>query len=210
MTPAPFFVLCPALLLTLSVAVLQEPSPPPPSSPSAPTSSEQPRDPSHAWPLEPARAPEPQTFLLREGTPIKLKLLHALNSKTVVVDDPLNFAVAEDVVMGGKTIVKAGAPAIGRVRQAKAARTLGRGAQLSLELQYLKVGRTRVALRGSQTQSGENKKGETVGLTVVFGLSGLLKHGSEIEVKPGSIISAYIDRDTDVPLLSLAEPGPNP
>jgi hypothetical protein len=128
--------------------------------------------------------------------------LHTLNSKTVVVDDPLNFALAEDVTVKGKVIAKAGAVAIGRVRQAQAARTLGRGGQMSLQMQYLKVGRVRVPLRGSQAQSGADKTGETVALVVLFGLSGLIKHGSEIEVKEGSIFTAYVDQNTELPLQS--------
>jgi hypothetical protein len=142
----------------------------------------------------------PATLVLSEATPVKLKLLHTLNSKTVVVDDPLNFALAEDVTVKGKVIAKAGAVAIGRVRQAQAARTLGRGGQMSLQMQYLKVGRVRVPLRGSQAQSGADKTGETVALVVLFGLSGLIKHGSEIEVKEGSIFTAYVDQNTELPL----------
>ena len=141
----------------------------------------------------------PSNLLLPEATPVKLKLLHSLNSKTVVKDDPLNFAVAEDVVVNDKIVVKVGAVAIGRVREAKPARMLGRGGQLALEMQYLKVGRVRVPLRGSQARTGDNKKGETVALTVLFGLSGLIKHGSEIEVKEGSIFTTYVDQDTQLP-----------
>jgi len=141
----------------------------------------------------------PATLLLPEATPVKLKLLHSLNSKTVVEGDPLNFAVAEDVIVNGETAVKAGAVAIGRVQQAKPARTLGRGAQLALEMQYMKVGRVQVPLRGSQARSGDNKKGETVALVALFGLSALVKHGSEIEVKEGSIFTAYVDQDTELP-----------
>jgi hypothetical protein len=142
------------------------------------------------------------TVLLKEGTPVKLKLLHTLNSKTVVPDDPLNFSVAEDVVADGKTLVKAGAPAIGRVRHAKPARTLGRGAALGLEMQYLKAGRIRVPLRGSQAREGKGKTGDTVALVVLFGLGGLVKHGSEIVVKEGSFFTAYVDQDTTVPIPS--------
>jgi hypothetical protein len=142
----------------------------------------------------------PATLVLPEATPVKLKLLHRLNSKTLVVDDPLNFALTEDVTVKGKIIAKAGAVAIGRVRQAQAARTLGRGAQMSLEMQYLKVGRARVPLRGSQAQSGADKKADTVALVVLFGLSGLIKHGSEIEVKEGSLFTAYVDKDTELPV----------
>ena len=142
---------------------------------------------------------KPSSLLLPEATPVKLKLLHSLNSKTVVESDPLNFAVAEDVIVNEKVVAKVGAVAIGRVRQAKPARTLGRGGQLALEMQYLKVGRVRVPLRGSQARTGGNKKGETVALTVLFGLSGLIKHGSEIEVKEGSLFTAYVDQDTELP-----------
>ena len=130
---------------------------------------------------------------------MKLKLLHSLNSKTVVEDDPLNFALAEDVVINQKVLIRAGAAAIGRVRQAKPARMLGRSGQLGLEMQYLKAGRTRVPLRGSQARSGQAKKGETVALVALFGLSGLVKHGSEVEVKEGSIFTAYVDQDTNLP-----------
>jgi hypothetical protein len=143
--------------------------------------------------------PPPATLLFPEGTPVKLKLLHPLNSKTVVVDDPLNFALAEDLIVAGKVAVRAGAAAIGQVRQVRPARMLGRGGQLSLEIQYMKVGSVWVPLRGSQAQSGANKKGDTVALVVLFGLSGLVKHGSEIVVKEGSIFTAYVDQDTELP-----------
>lgn len=146
------------------------------------------------------------SHLLPEATPVKLKLLHSLNSKTVVEDDPLNFALAEDVVINDTVMAQAGAVAIGRVRHAKAARALGRGAQLALEMQYLKVGHLRVPLRGSQERAGDNKKGATVAFTVLFGVSGLIKHGSEIEVKEGSIFTAYVDQDTDLPARAEAAP----
>lgn len=155
----------------------------------------------------PARAPSDAVaiLLLKEATPVKLKLLHALNSKTVVKDDPLNFALAEDLVVGDKVVATAGSAAIGYVRQAKPARTLGRGAQLALEMQYLRAGRVRVPLRGTAARAGDNKKGETVTLVVLFGLSGLVKHGSEIEVKEGTVFTAYVDQDTELPAVIEAE-----
>lgn len=150
------------------------------------------------------------SIVLPEGTVVKLKLLHALNTKTVVLDDPLNFSVAEDVVVDGKSVVKAGSPAIGRVRQATPARSMGRGAELGLEMQYMKAGRIRVPLRGSAVRQGEDKTGETVALAVIFGLSGLMKHGSEIAVKEGSLFTAYVNHDTNVMALPDVEPRQDP
>ncbi len=168
---------------------------PPPQSPAEPVpAASTPR----VTPDTPSDKPSP--LVLPEATPVKLKLLHTLNSKTVVEGDPLNFALAENLIVNDQLAVKAGAVAIGRVSKAKPARTLGRGGQLLLEMQYLKVGRTRVPLRGSQGRAGENKKGETVALVALFGLSGLIKHGSEIEVKEGSIVTAYVDQDTELPV----------
>jgi len=138
----------------------------------------------------------PASVVVREGTAVKLKLLHTLNSQTAVADDPLNFTVAEEVLVEGTTVVKTGVVAIGRVQRAKPARTLGRGAELALEMQYMRVGELQVPLRGTQARTGEGKKGSVVALVVVFGLSGLIKHGSEIEVKEGSILTAYVDEDT--------------
>lgn len=137
--------------------------------------------------------------VLKEATPVKLKLLHSLNSKTAVAGDPVNFAVAEDVLVSGEIVIKTGAAAIGRVLQAKPARTLGRSGQLALEIQYLKVGRVRVPLRGSQSRSGEGRKVEAIALAVLFGPSALIKHGSEIQVKEGSVFTAYVERDTELP-----------
>jgi hypothetical protein len=189
-----FFIVVPG---ALSLAWAQEPPKPPETQTTKPTETR--RAPEAASQVSNPAPAAPTSPLLREGTAVKLRLLHTLNSKTAVLGDPLNFSVAEDVVVDGINVVKVGSPAIGRVRQAKPARTMGRGAELGLEMQYMKAGQIRVPLRGSQAREGESKTGETVALTVMFGLSGLVKHGSEIEVKEGSLFTAYVDQDTIVP-----------
>jgi hypothetical protein len=177
-------------------------------------SSQEQQNPDKAPPQPPSATTLPQAatpsngvaiLLLKEATPVRLKLLHSLNSKTVVKDDPLNFNLAQDLLVDDKVVVKAGSVAIGFVRQAKPARTLGRGAQLALEMQYLKVGQARVPLRGTEARVGDNKKGETVTMVVLFGISGLVKHGSEIEVREGTVFTAYVDQDTELPAQSEAE-----
>jgi len=160
-------------------------------------------------PLLSAQAPTPpsdtrtQTAVLRDGTPVKLKLLQRLYSKTIVAGDPVNFAVAEDVIVDGFVVIPAGSAAIGRVRNAKPARTLGRGAQLGLEMQYAKAGTARVPLRGTATKSGAGKQAETVAIVVMVGISGLIKHGSEIELPEGTLFDVYVDKDIQLPLHNL-------
>jgi hypothetical protein len=186
-------------LLALAMYSYAGQEPQTPSQQESPTSSQAPSSKAALSASSAAKAtPAAGMVVLREGTLVKLKLLHTLNSKTVVVDDPLNFAVAEDVVVDGSVLIKAGAPATGRVWQAKPARTLGRGAELRLHLDHVKAGAVRVPLRGSLAREGKDKKGETVALVMVFGLSGFVKHGAEIEVKEGSSFDAYVDEDTAV------------
>jgi hypothetical protein len=148
-----FFIVVPGVL---SLAWAQESPKPPEARTTKPTETK--RAPKRALQVSSPAPEAPTSPLLREGTAVKLKLLHTRNSKTVVVGDPLNFSVAEDVVVDGIDVVKVGPPAVGRVRQAKPGRTMGRAAELGLEV-----------------------------------------HGSEIEVKEGSLFTVYVDQDTIVP-----------
>jgi hypothetical protein len=202
MTPSLLRVAYPVIALAICVYPGQELQ-----SPSQPTVN--PNAHSYEAVLFSQAAPNPSTatVVLREGTAIKLKLLHTLNSKTVVVDDPLNFALTEDLVVDGNVVIKAGAPATGRVFRAKPARTLGRGAELRLRLEHVRAGAVRVPLRGSLAKEGQDKTGQTVALVMVFGLSGFVKHGTEIEVKEGSIFDAFVDADTVLPILQQATSG---
>lgn len=179
----------------------------PPQQESPPSSQGQSSKAAASAPSEAKTLPVAGMVVLREGTLVKLKLLHTLNSKTVVVDDPLNFAVTEDVVVDGSVLIKAGAPATGRVWRAKPARTLGRGAELRLHMDHVRAGPVRVPLRGSPAREGKDRTGETVALVMVFGLSGFVKHGAEIEVKEGSSFDAYVDEDTAVAVAQRAPDG---
>ena len=204
MTALPLAVAYPVLALAMFYQAGQGPQ-----SPSKQPSTPNPQPSETVLPLSSEAKPNPGTgtVILPEGTPIKLRLLHTLNSKTVVVDDPLNFAVAEDVVVDGNVVIKAGAAATGRVFRAKPARTFGRGAELRLHLDHMRAGRVRVPLRSSLARTGKDKTGETVALVMVFGLSGFVKHGSEIEVKEGSTFDAFVDEDTVVAIPPHAANG---
>jgi len=206
MTPSLLSVAYPVLAMAICFQAGQDAQ----SSPPAASRPQPPAPKSEAVLTSPSEAQAhgtADTVVLREGTAIRLTLLHTLDSKTVVVDDPLNFAVAEDVVVDGNVVIKAGAPATGRVLRAKPARTLGRGAELRLHLDHVRAGAVRVPLRSSLAREGKDKTGKTVALVMVFGLSGLVKHGSEVEVKEGSKFDAFVDEDTAVAILQQATKG---
>lgn len=153
----------------------------------------------------PATQPPAQTtessdkLVLKEGTDVKLKFAQDLTSKTAAEDDPVSMVLDEDLKVGDVTVCKAGAKALATVSHAKKAGMMGKGGELNIRLEYLLVGDTRVRLRGTKGKEGEGKVGAVVALTVLFGPIGLIKHGKNVEVKQGTPLLAYIDRDSEVP-----------
>ena len=72
---------------------------------------------------------------------------------------------------------------------------MGKGGELNVRLEYLRVGTTKVRLRGTKGKEGDSKTGTAVALTVLFGPIGLIKHGKEIVVKEGAPLAAFVDDD---------------
>lgn len=145
------------------------------------------------------RVPGADTYLLKEGTDVILKFAQDLNSKTAQEDDRVNFELAEDLKVGDVLVAKAGTKAVGTVTRAKKSGMFGKGGELNVRLEYLKVGDLRVRLRGNKGKEGSDKTGTTVALTVLFGPIGLIKHGKNVEVKTGAPLKAFVDEDIRLP-----------
>lgn len=147
----------------------------------------------------PALAQKGGPHLLKEGTEIKLKFAEALSSKTANDDDTVNLLLDEDIKVDGVVVAKAGAKAVGTITHAKKSGRMGKGGELNMRLEYLKVGDNRIRLRGSKGKEGEGKEGTAIALTVLFGPLGLLKRGKEVEVKEGTLLKAYVSEDISLP-----------
>jgi hypothetical protein len=140
-----------------------------------------------------------EKYTLKEGTEVNLTFAEALSSKTATEDDRVNFDLAEDLKVGDVLVAKSGTKAVGSVTHAKKSGMLGKGGELNIRLDYLKVGDTRVRLRANKGKEGENKVGTTIALTILFGPIGLIKHGKNVEVKAGTPLKAFVDEDTQLP-----------
>ena len=152
--------------------------------------------------LQPAAfAIQDEKLKLTEGTEVELKFVEALTSKTANEGDPINLTLAEDLKVGDVVVAKAGAKALGNVTNAKKAGMLGKGGELNMRIEHLKVGDTRVRLRGSKGKEGEGKQGTMIALTVLFGPIGLIKKGKNVEIKEGTVIKAFVDEDILLPAI---------
>jgi hypothetical protein len=151
-------------------------------------------------PIAMGQSPPPAAGLsdavvLKEGTDVKLKFVDAISSKTASIDDPVTLALDEDLKVGDIVVAKAGAQALATVSNVKKAGMMGKPGELNIRLEYLKAGDTKVHLRGTKGREGDSKVGTAVALTVLFGPVGLIKHGKNIDIAPGTPFTAYVADD---------------
>jgi hypothetical protein len=168
----------------------------PAAAPPAPSRTVQPPAEAPPKPAEPARS---ATYLLKEGTEVKLKFAQNLSSKTATEGDKVNFSLDQDVSVEGVVVIRSGSSAVGEVSHAEHAGHMGKAGELSVRINYVKAAETRVRLRGTKGREGEGKTGTAVALTVLFGPIGLLKHGKEVKVQEGAPLTAYVDQDVNLP-----------
>lgn len=143
----------------------------------------------------------PAQFLLTDGTDVSLVFDEDLSSKSAQEGDQVTLVLSEDLKVGDIVVAKAGAKAQGEVTNSKKAGMMGKAGELNVRLNYLKVGNSKVHLRGTKAKEGESGTTGAIVLTVLFGPIGLIKHGKDIDIKKGSALHAYVS--DDINLLSI-------
>jgi hypothetical protein len=146
-------------------------------------------------PAQSETTPAAGTLVLREGTEVKLKFAQELSSKTAALDDAVALVLDEDLKVGDTVVARSGAKAVASVTNVKKAGMMGKAGELNIRLESMKVGDTKVRLRGTKGREGEGKVGMAVALTVLFGPIGLIKHGKNVEVRQGTPLMAYVADD---------------
>ncbi len=143
----------------------------------------------------PALAALAAKFVLKEGTDAKLKFAVDIRSKTATEGDPVTLVLDGDLKVGDGVVVRAGKKATGTITNAKKAGLMGKAGALNMRLEHLRAGDRRIRLRGSKGKEGEDKVGTAVAPTVLFGPIGLIKHGTNVDIKSGTPLAAYVDED---------------
>jgi len=134
-------------------------------------------------------------YMLRDGTDVNLQFAQDLSSKTAAEGDPVTLTLVDDLKVGDIVVAKAGDKAIGEVTKAEKSGMMGKAGDLSIRLNYLKAGDTKIKLRGTKGKEGESGTTGAVVLTVLFGPIGLIKHGKNVEIKQGQSLHAFVGDD---------------
>lgn len=146
-----------------------------------------------------------------EGTEVVISVEDKLSSETSHEGDRFSISLVDDVVLPDGTKLPAGLKGAGEVTHAKKKGMMGKPGELNVRFDYLKAGDGKIKLRGQKGAEGDARYGTTITLTVLFGPLGLIKHGKDVEIKPGQRMTIYTDADASVELpkvIPAAGPAP--
>lgn len=134
-----------------------------------------------------------------DGTAFSVVTEDEISSKTATEGDPVNFRVAEDVLINGQLVIAKDTLAKGIISSSEKNGRMGKGGKLSIRVESTTtVDGQKVRLRAVQGKEGSDKTGTTVALVVVFGVFGFLKKGKNAVIKKGTSVKVYTDEEKKV------------
>jgi hypothetical protein len=139
------------------------------------------------------------TLVLRETTPVRLRLRRNLSSADAKVGETVDFEVLEDLKVDGLLLIARGATAIATVTEAQPKRRMARGGKLNVNIDFVRlVNNEKVALRAVKETKGGGHTGAMTGgivaTSIVFFPAApffLFMHGKDITIPQGTEITAY-------------------
>ena len=144
--------------------------------------------------------------ILRQGTAVHLVFATDVNSKTADVGDKIQLTLAEDIKAGDTVLVAKGAPAVATITEVDKTGAGGAPGNIVFQVNSLDANGNTVKLSGSQTKEGQPKPPNAAVLVPYVGLFVLFRHGKDAEIKPGTLVTAFIDADTSLSTADWANP----
>jgi hypothetical protein len=151
-------------------------------------------------------APTIRTVKLPEGTEVKLELQEELSSSSSSEGDNFEVVSVSDIPLSNGMDIPPGYSGRGEITHAEHTGWLGKSGQLNIKLDYLKIGDTRIHLRGNKGGEGKGNTGNIVVAAVFFGVFAAAVHGHSIVYPEGTTMTAYVDTDTEIPLPIASPP----
>ena len=144
-------------------------------------------------PFKPSDAPSNSSgsanfLILRDSTPVSMKLGKTLSSANAQVGDEVMFEVSENVVVDGLLVIPKGATALGVINEAEPKKALGRGGKLGVLIRSVRLADDeQLVLR-----SGDESKGPSSAAGRVIPVM----HGKDITFPKGMDFLGYANGDS--------------
>ena len=133
--------------------------------------------------------PAPDEIVVTEGTPISVTIAKEVTSKEAKPNDPVDFTVAEDLVINGQTIVRKGTPAVGSVINAEKGGYMGKSGKLAVQVESTTTSDgQRLKLRAAKGREGDDKTMSTMALSMISPAF-LFRKGSEAKIVAGTVVT---------------------
>ena len=156
----------------------------------------------------------PTGAILKDGTPIKLRLVNKLDSRMSKDGDAIAFEIVNDVVLGGVTILHRGDPASGVVVQSVSSKRMGRAGRLNFAVKDIKLrDSSAIQVRAFNRESGDGHTAEMVGYMLTMPMAAapffLLIRGEDTTFPRGTEINAFVngDRRLDLSVFEAMQSG---
>jgi uncharacterized protein DUF2846 len=115
-----------------------------------------------------------------------------VTSKEAKPNDPVEFTVAEDLVINGQVVVRKGTTAIGSVINAEKKGYMGKSGKLAVQVESTTTSDgQRLKLRAAKGREGDDKTTSTMVLTTLISPAFLFRKGSEAKIAPGTVVTVY-------------------
>ncbi|MBD2722652.1 hypothetical protein [Hymenobacter armeniacus] len=147
-----------------------------------------------------SRAEAPKPALLKTGTLVVLETTSPLSSKDAQMGQSVSLRVKYDVIIKGRTLIKAGAAGSAQVVNAEHRKGMGKEGSLSIKPSVVQaVDGQMVPLSSNAVGSaGSDTKGATIGLAVALSPLFLLKKGKDATIPPGYEMQANVATDVEI------------
>lgn len=143
-------------------------------------------------------------------TPLRLRVIGEVSSKTNVKGDKVVIALAEPLVVNGALTIPAGTRGVAEVIHAAKGGMGGKAGELLIAARYLQLGPdVQIPLRSFRLApiAGKNNEGLATGLTIAGGVAGgiaaMMITGGSARVADGSEAFAKTAADVDLPVARL-------
>jgi hypothetical protein len=127
-----------------------------------------------------------------EGTPINVVTVKEVSSKEAKPNDPVDFTVADDLVINGHVIVRKGTPATGSVINSEKGGYMGKSGKLGVQVESTTTSSgERLKLRAAKGREGDDKTTSTMVLSMISPAF-LFRKGSDAKIAPGTVVTVYV------------------
>lgn len=139
-------------------------------------------------------------YVVKEKTPVTLKLLNTLKSGKTPVGEVVQVELQNEVLgEDGTVLVKKYANGYGHVTLSKRNGMFGNAGKLEFTLDYLEgIDGSRIPLRSSIENAGDGCTGTVIFSTLFLSVAAVFFRGENVVVPAGTLFNAFVDKDSTI------------